>query len=151
VDQYFSKEGLDKLKEELKYRVGVLRPEIAARLKEAKEIGDLSENAEYDAAKDAQAANEGRIKEIKNVLESAVIIPSTDSSGVVRVGSSVKVESKNGMQIFIIVGATESNPGAGFISNESPLGNAFLGHKKGDKVEVRTPKGVVEYRILEVK
>ena len=105
MDQYFSKEGLDKLKDELKHRVEVLRPEIAIRIKEAKELGDLSENAEYDAAKDNQATNEGRIVEIKDILENAVIIENTDGSGVVRVGSSVKVESKNGVQTFVIVGA----------------------------------------------
>lgn len=151
MDQYFSPEGLEKLKDELKERTEVLRPEIAVRVKEAKEIGDLSENAEYDAAKDAQSANEGRIEEIKNILENAVIIENTDGSGVVSVGSSVTVESKNGVQTFVIVGAAESDPGAGFISNESPLGAAFLSHKKGDKIEVKTPKGVTEYKILEVK
>jgi len=150
VDQYFSKEGLEKLKNELEERVNVLRPEIAIRIKEAKELGDLSENAEYDAAKDNQATNEGRIVEIKDILENAVIIENTDGSGVVRVGSSVKVESKNGVQTFVIVGAAESDPVAGFISNESPLGSAFLGRKKGDKFEVKTPKGVTEYKILEV-
>jgi len=151
MDQYFSKEGLGKLKDELKHRVEVLRPEIAIRIKEAKELGDLSENAEYDAAKDNQATNEGRIVEIKDILENAVIIENTDGSGVVRVGSSVKVESKNGVQTFVIVGAAESDPVAGFISNESPLGSAFLNRKKGDKFEVKTPKGVTEYKILEVK
>lgn len=151
MDQYFSKEGLEKLKSELKERVNVLRPEIATRIKEAKELGDLAENAEYDSAKDAQAANEGRIEEIKNILENAVIIESTDGSGIVRVGSSVKVESKNGVQTFVIVGAAESDPAQGFISNESPLGAAFLGRKKGDKFEVKTPKGVTEYKVLEVK
>ena len=151
MDQYFSPEGLEKLKDELKHRVEVLRPEIAQRIKEAKELGDLSENAEYDSAKDAQATNEGRIEEIKNVLESAVIISNTDGSGVVRVGSSVKVESKNGIQMFVIVGAAESDPAQGFISNESPLGSAFLGRKKEDKVDVKTPKGVMGYKILEVK
>lgn len=151
MDQYFSKEGLEKLKEELKRRVEVLRPEIANRIKEAKEIGDLSENAEYDAAKDAQAANEGRVEEIKSILEKAVIITSTNGSGVVNVGSSVKVESGKGIQTFVIVGAAESDPSAGFISNESPLGAAFLDHKKGDKIEVKTPKGITEYKILEVK
>lgn len=151
MDQYFSPEGLEKLKNELEERINALRPEIATRIKEAKELGDLSENAEYDAAKDAQASNEGRIEEIKNILENAVIIESTNGSGIVRVGSSVKVESKNGTQTFVIVGAAESDPVKGFISNESPLGAAFLGHKKGDKIEVKTPKGVTEYKILEVK
>lgn len=151
MDQYFSKEGLEKFKNELEERINVLRPEIAARIKEAKELGDISENAEYDAAKEAQATNEGRIEEIKNTLENAVIITSTNGSGVVIVGSSVKVESKNGIQTFVIVGAAESDPNAGFISNESPLGSAFLGHKKEDAVEVKTPRGVTEYKILEVK
>ena len=151
MDQYFSKEGLEKLKGELKHRLEVLRPEIAIRIKEAKDLGDLSENAEYDAAKDAQATNEGRIAEVKDILENAVIIENTDGSGVARVGSSVKVESKNGVQTFVIVGAAESDPTQGFISNESPLGAAFLDHKKGDKVEAKTPKGVIEYKILEVK
>ena len=151
MDQYFSQEGLEKLKKELEGRITVLRPEIATRIKEAKELGDLSENAEYDAAKDAQSSNEGRIEEIKSILENAVIIESTNGSGVVRVGSSVKVESKNGEQTFAIVGAAESDPVKGFISNESPLGAAFLGHKKGDSIEVKTPKGVTEYKILEVK
>ena len=151
MDQYFSQEGLEKLKKELEGIITVLRPEIATRIKEAKELGDLSENAEYDAAKDAQSSNEGRIEEIKSILENAVIIESTNGSGVVRVGSSVKVESKNGEQTFAIVGAAESDPVKGFISNESPLGAAFLGHKKGDSIEVKTPKGVTEYKILEVK
>lgn len=150
-DQYFSKEGLEKLKRELEERISILRPEIATRIKEAKELGDISENAEYDAAKEAQATNEGRIEEIKNILENAVIITSTNGSGVVNVGSSVEVESKNGIQTFIIVGAAESDPAKGFISNESPLGSAFLGHEKRDKIEVKTPKGVMEYTILEVK
>lgn len=151
MNQYFSKEGLEKLKDELKHRLEVQRPEIAVRIKEAKELGDLSENAEYDAAKDVQASNEGRIEEIKSILENAVIIESADGSGIVRVGSSVKVDSKNGAQTFVIVGAVESDPAAGFISNESPLGAAFLGHKKGDKIEVKTPKGIMEYKMLEVK
>lgn len=150
--QYFSKEGLEKLKAELEERVNVLRPEIAVRIKEAKELGDISENAEFDAAKNAQAANEGRIEEIKSALENAVIISTADSSGgIVRVGSSIKVDSKNGVQQFVVVGAAESDPANGFISNESPLGAAFLGHKKGDKVEVKTPKGVTQYTIKEVK
>lgn len=151
MDQYFSQEGLGKLRNELEERVSVLRPEIATRVKEAKELGDLSENAEYDAAKDAQAANEGRIEEIKDILENAVIITNTNGSGVVNVGSSVKAESKNGIQTFVIVGGAESNPAQGFISNESPLGAAFLGHKEEDEINVKTPKGVTGYKILEVK
>ncbi len=153
MNQYFSKEGLEKLKRELEERLSTLRPEIAQRIKEAKELGDLSENAEYDSAKEAQALNEGRIEEIKSTLENAVIITANNNnSGTVGVGSSIKIESKeNGTRSYVIVGAAESDPAKGFISNESPLGKAFLGHKKGDNVEARTPKGLVEYKILEVK
>lgn len=150
-NQYFSKEGLERLKKELEERTTVMRPEIAKRIKEAKEEGDISENAAFDAAREAQAANEGRIEEIKAVLENAVIISATNGGSVVGVGSSVKVESKRGSQNFVIVGAAESDPLKGFISNESPLGKAFLGRKKGEKVEVRTPKGVAEYKIVEIK
>ncbi len=151
-NQYFSREGLEKLKQELEHRTTVLRPEIAKRLKEAKEEGDISENAAFDAAKDAQSTNEGRIEEIKSILENAVIITGGGSvSGAVTVGSCIKVESKNGVQDFNIVGAAESDPIKGFISNESPLGKAFLGHKKGDSINVKTPKGMAEYKILEVK
>lgn len=149
--QYFSKEGLDKLKNELEERISVLRPEIAERIKEAKEQGDLSENAEFDAAKEAQAFNEGRVEEIKNILEKAVIISTSSNGHTVAVGSGIKVESKNGVQEYVIVGAAESDPVKGFISNESPLGRAFLGRKKGEKVEVVTPKGAVEYKIVEIK
>ena len=151
-NQYFSREGLEKLKQELEERTTITRPEIAKRLKEAKEEGDISENAAFDAAKEAQSMNEGRIEEIKDILDNAVIITGgANSSGVVTVGSSIKVESKNGTNNYIIVGAAESDPIKGFISNESPLGKAFLGHKKGDKIEVRTPKGSADYKILEVK
>ena len=152
TNQYFSKEGFEKLKKELDERVGVVRLEIADRIKEAKEQGDLSENAEFDAAKEAQAFNEGRIEEIKDVLENAILIDSNghNHSNVV-IGSTISVESKHGVQKFSIVGAAESDPTAGFISNESPLGKSFLGKKKGEVIEVKTPKGNVEYKILEIK
>jgi len=150
--QYFTPEGLEKLKKEYEYRTSELRPEIAKQLKEAKSEGDISENAGFDAAKEAQAVNEGRIEEIKLILENAKIFRGSSGKSTVDVGSNVKIESKeNGKQDFIIVGAAESDPLKGFISNESPLGSAFLDHKKGDKIIVKTPRGEVEYKILEVK
>ena len=150
-NQYFTPEGLEKLKEEYKHRTEVLRGEIAKRLKEAKEEGDLAENASFDAAKEAQAVNEGRIEEIKTALETAKVFEGSSGKSTIDVGSGVKVESANGVQDFIIVGAAESDPLKGFISNESPLGDAFIGHKKGEKITVKTPKGEVEYKILEVR
>jgi len=148
--QYFSKEGLEKLKEELAHRKGTLRTDIAARIKEAKEQGDLSENAEYSEAKDAQSTNEGRIQELEILLENAVVISGSSNRVVVQVGSTITVKAGRDDRRYTIVGAAESNPLQGFISNESPLGSAFLGRKKGEKVIVITPKGEVEYKILEV-
>lgn len=150
--QYFSKEGLEKLKEEYTYRTGQLRADIATRIKEAKEQGDLSENAEYTDAKESQSLNEGRIEELKLILDNAVIFAEGGAkSGVVGVGSHLKVQTDKDIREFTIVGAAESDPSKGSISNESPLGRAFLGHKKGEKVTVQTPKGLVEYKITEVK
>lgn len=151
MNQYFSKEGLERLKKELEERTTVIRQEIAGRIKEAKAEGDISENAAFDAAMQAQATNEGRIEEIKAILENVVVITAATGGDTVGVGSSIKVESSRGAHDFVIVGAAESDPLKGFISNESPIGKAFLGRKKGEKVEVKTPKGVVEYKILEVR
>lgn len=150
--QYFSKEGLEKLKEEYEHRTGHQRQEITARIKEAKEQGDLSENQEYADAKEAQSMNEGRIEELKQILENAVIFSNGGGkAGVVGVGTQLKVQTGKDVRELKIVGAAESDPTNGLISNESPLGSAFLGHKKGDSVSILTPKGQVEYKILEVK
>ena len=148
--QYFSPEGLEKLKKELEERKYVLRKEIAAKILEAKDLGDLAENAEFTEAKETQAFNEGRIEELESIIKNAMLISSGRQGVTVSVGSSVKVKSPAGEYTFTIVGASESNPTQGFISNESPLGKAFLGQKKGTEIEVQTPKGVVKYKILEV-
>src|SRR3989344_4393045 len=132
-EQYFTPEGLEKLK------------------KEAKEEGDISENAAFDSAKESQAVNEGRIEEIKATLENVKVVSGSSGKSTVDVGSEVKVESKNGIQTFIILGAAETDPLKGFISNESPLGKAFIGRKKGDNLKIKIPKGEVEYKMLEVK
>ncbi len=150
--QYLSREGLEKLKEEYEHRTTALRAEIAARIKEAKEQGDLSENQEYMDAKEAQSLNEGRIEELKDTLDNAVVIQNGGGKGsTVTVGSVIRVATNGDGREFVIVGAAEADPTNGRISNESPLGAAFLGRKKGDKVTVATPKGSVDYRILEVR
>jgi transcription elongation factor GreA len=149
--QYFSKEGLEKLKEEYEHRTTTLRVEIAARIKEAKEQGDLSENAEYAEAKESQSLNEGRIEELKTIIDNAVIISKPVSGGIVHVGSKIKVQNGGEAREFTIVGAIEADPANGMISNESPLGAAFLGRKKGEKVRVTTPKGPVEYKVIDVQ
>jgi len=150
IQQYFSAEGLEKLKKELEERKGPIRAEIARKILEARELGDLSENAEYTEAKELQSFNEGRIAELEEIIKNAVVIGPKQKREMVVVGSTVKVESVHGEQKFTIVGAAESDPAQGFISNESPLGMAFLGRKKGEEVEVKTPSGVVKYKILEI-
>jgi transcription elongation factor GreA len=151
MSQYFSREGLEKLKEEYEHRTGQLRAEIAARIKEAKDQGDLSENAEYAEAKETQSLNEGRIEELKTILDNAVIIAKPAAGGAVSVGSHITVKNGGEAREFMIVGASEADPANGKISNESPLGSAFLGLKKGERVQVSPPKGPVEYKVIEVK
>ena len=148
--QYLTKEGLEKLKSELKHLKTVKRKEISLRIQEAKELGDLSENAEYAEAKTEQAFIEGRIIEIENTLKNAVVITEDKSKSEVRVGSSFKVKTDSAEMTFTIVGSNEANPSVGLISNESPLGQALLGHKIGDTVEVIAPAGVVKYKIIEI-
>lgn len=148
--QYFSPEGLEKLKKELEERKNTTRAEVNRKILAAKELGDLSENAEYIEAKELQGFNEGRIVELEDLIKNATVIERQQQHSVIMVGSTVKVNSKHGDQKFTIVGAIESNPSEGFISNESPLGSAFLGHKKGEEVEVKTPSGVAVYTILDI-
>ena len=149
---YLSPEGLKKLKEELEKRKSS-RAEISQKIQEAKALGDLSENAEYQEALSIQSFNEGKIMELEEILRQAEVLSgkANHNHEVVEVGAQVKVESKFGNQQFTIIGSSEADPSKGFISNESPLGSAFLGHKKGDKVSVVTPKGSAEYEIVEVK
>ena len=149
--QYFSPEGLEKLKNELQERKEQIRADITRKILAAKELGDLSENAEYAEAKEIQSFNEGRIVELEDMIKNAVLINPHQRPGAVIVGSTVRVRSnQHGEQKFTIVGAAESDPIQGFISNESPLGGAFLGRKKNEEIEVKTPGGVVKYKILEI-
>ena len=149
--QYLSQEGLEKLKRELEERKSEIRADITRKILAAKELGDLSENAEYAEAKQMQGFNEGRIVELEEMIKNAVIISPHQRPEAVVVGSTVRVKSEqHGEQKFTIVGAAESNPIQGFISNESPLGTAFLGRKKSEAIEVKTPGGVVTYKILEI-
>ena len=152
-DQTFiSKQGLDKLKKELDGLKTVKRKDIAWRIQEAKELGDLSENAEYAEAKNEQAFIEGRIIEIENIIKNAVIIDDNKRiSDIVRIGSTVKAKEQDKIKIFNIVGSNEADPDTGKISNESPLGKAFLGKKAGDIVEINVPKGADRYEIISIK
>lgn len=147
---YISKDGLDKLRTELDEMLAVRRPEIAQRIHDAKEHGDLSENAEYEDAKNEQAFVEGRIATLEAMIKNATIIEEHASTEQVGIGSTVTVTTDGETDTFAIVGSAEAKPAAGRISNESPVGRALLGHKKGDKVVVRTPGGDSTYTITDI-
>ncbi len=146
---HLTAEGLQALKDELQELTTEKRTELAERLKEAKADGDLSENAMYDAARDEQSFVEGRIAEIEHILKHADVI-SNKGSGSVSLGSRVHVELEEGSVEYVIVGSTEANPDRGFISDQSPIGKALLGHKAGDSVEVEVPSGNMVYNIRKV-
>ncbi len=148
---YLTKEGLEKLQNELQELVHVRRKEISARIQEAKELGDLSENAEYQEAKNEQAFNEGRIEEIEQTLKHAEVISEQKSTAdEVRVGSEVMTDFQGKNLLLQIVGSNEADPISGKISNESPIGQALLGRKTGDAVTVQTPKGDAVYTIVKI-
>lgn len=150
--QIISEEGYKKLKEELEHLTNIKRKEIANRIERAKELGDLSENAEYQEAKDAQAFNESRIAELNNILKNVKVVQNNNTKEEVAMGSTVTVEDEKGKQKkYTIVSFNEVNPQEGKISNESPLGVAFLGKKKGQQVSVQTPKGEAQYKIKKIE
>ncbi len=150
-DFYLTADGITKLRDELDDLINNQRPKIAQRLKEAKEYGDLSENAQWDDAKDQQAFAEGRISEIETILKHAQVIESPKSSDTVGLGSVVHVEVEDGTQKYHIVGSPEANPEEGKISNESPIGKALMGRKKGDEVAVEVPSGTMTYKIKRIE
>lgn len=150
--KFLTQAGHDRLQKELEYLLKIKRPEVAEHIRIAKEDGDLSENAGYDAAKEEQAFVEGRINTLEMILKSAQIIEGGQNSDVVSVGSRVVVrEDGHDPEDFLIVGSTEANPGEGRISNVSPLGQSLLGGRVGDTVKVHTPGGVTAFVILEIQ
>ena len=150
-----TEEGLAKLEDELQDLKVVKRKEVAAKIKEAREQGDLSENAEYDAAKDEQRDIEIRIEEIEKILKNAEIVTNEDvDAGAINIGSTVRIKDLefNEEMEYKIVGSTEADVLGNKISNESPVGVALIGSKAGDTIEVETPNGeVVKYQIIEIK
>lgn len=150
---YLTREGYDKLQEELEYLRTVKRREVAARLHEAMEGGELIEDAEYEAAKNEQAFVEGRIHELETILANArVIDPSLSRSEIVQVGAKVTIqEGSNEPETYTIVGPAEANPRLGRISNESPLGRALIDHRVGDEVRVDAPDGPFTVKVLKVE
>jgi len=153
---FLTKDGYIKLQKELDDLRSVKRKEVAERLHEAMEGGDLIENAEYESAKNEQAFVEGRIQELKMILANAHIIgddEKQENNGYVQVGSTVYIreEGESRSEKYIIVGAAEADPRNGMISNESPMGKAVLGHQAGDEVQIDTPDGKLKFRITTIK
>jgi transcription elongation factor GreA len=148
---YLTQEGFERLQQELDYLRTEKRTEVAERLRDALEDGELIENAELEAAKNEQSFVEGRIKELEILLSNAKIIQEHHNTEFIQVGSKVKVlEEGYEPEEYVIVGAAEADPRLGRISNESPIGQALLNHKAGDKVKVDAPGGVFEVEILAV-
>ena len=148
---YLTAEGAARLKAELKELTGPKREELAARLRAAIQMGDLSENADYIKAKEDQGFLEGRIQELEYLLGNAVIIENGGNKGVVSVGSHVTIQEEDfPEETYHLVGPTEADPSKGMISHESPIGKALIDHKVGDTVDAETPGGVITFKILKI-
>ena len=149
-----TQEGFDKLEEELNYLKTEKRTEIAERIKTARGFGDLSENSEYDEAKGAQAENEQKIAELETKIRNAKVIDSSEiDTKTVQIGNSVKLYDEEFEEevIYTIVGSTEVDLSQNKISNESPIGKALLGRKKGEVIDVDAPEGIIKFKILAIK
>src|SRR5258708_7649354 len=149
--QYLTKERLEELKIELETLKNKKRVEVAERLKQAKEYGDLSENSEYAEAREEQANVETRIGELEDLLKEAVTIKKSEGSDTVVVGSTVTVKKGEKTSTYTVVGPYEAKPEAGRISDESPLGKAFMKKKVGETVNVTTPSGAMVYEIMKIE
>lgn len=148
---YLTKEGLEELKKELEERQNKTAKDIADKIEEARRLGDLSENAEYKAALDEREFNITRIAELERMIQYASIVKGKKGNAKVDIGDTVRLKDGGPERVYRIVGAQEANPVEGLISNESPIGQAILGKKKGDKVLFDTPGGQEEYTIIEVE
>lgn len=144
-----TQEGIDELKAELKDLIGQRRG-VAERIKQARELGDLSENAEYQTAREEQDRLEARISELEHVLQYSEIIKKPQNAGQVRLGSKVLLKDGGKPLTYQVVGTMEADPSSGKISDESPIGKALLAKKVGDKVEIKTPAGSHIYKIIEI-
>lgn len=153
MTHFLTSEGKKQLEEKLNYYKATKRVEVSEKIAIAREFGDLSENSEYDAAKEEQAQIEAEIRQMEDILLNCQIIESKTVEGQVSLGSTVKVydEEFDEELVLQILGSTESNPAKGIISNNSPVGAALLGKKVGDRVTIKTDAGDIIYKILEVK
>jgi transcription elongation factor GreA len=146
---HLTKEGVAELQAELEKLVAA-RSDVAERIKTAREFGDLAENAEYQVARQEQEKNEARIAELEHIIANVDIIKSSKSDSKVRLGSKVTLEGQKGKKEFQVVGTVEADPLEGKISDESPIGQALLGRKVGDSVEIKTPADVLTYKVVAI-
>lgn len=147
---YLSAEAFEEMKKELEMRKKEFRREIAEKILHAKEMGDLSENFEYQTAKEEQALNETRILALEDIMHDVVIVKDATGAVEIALGTTFMVETDGKKKMFTLVGSNEANPLEGKISNESPIGLAFLGGKPGEEIEFLAPSGKIKYRILEI-
>src|SRR2546425_12561693 len=151
ADVHITPEGLEAVQRELDELISHKRPSIVAKIKAARELGDLSENFEYHAAKNEQGMMEARINELDSIIKNHVLIETKKSTGVVAMGSTVRfAEDGEGEETYRIVGPAEADPKAGRVSYESALGKALIGHRVGEQVEIKTPNGSYRVRIVGV-
>ncbi len=150
---YLTKEGEHRLREELEQLEGPARQDLARRLREAIQMGDLSENADYIAAKEEQGFLEGRIQELKYILGNVTTIEENGQGhDAVEVGATVTIQEDDyPSEVYYVVGSKEADPGNGRISNESPIGKALMGKRVGDTVDVETPGGVIQFKVIKIK
>ncbi|MEL6269243.1 MAG: transcription elongation factor GreA [Chloroflexota bacterium] len=150
---YLTPEGKEAIERELRDLIDIQRPELAQKLKEAVAQGDLKENADYHDAKERQGFIEGRIADLEATLRRAVIIEKSEAGGAVQIGNTVTIREVGTKEdeVYMIVGSAEANAREGKISNESPIGQALIGRKKGDKVKVETPGGKMEFKIRKIE
>ena len=153
VKEYLSKEKFEEFEKELEFLKTVKRKEIAEDLDYARALGDLSENAEYQEAREAQAALEDRISKLEQILKNATIVTDHHHGGTIGIGSTIELlkDGEKKVRTYIIVGSEEADMTSGKISNRSPLGAAVLGKKKGDEVSFTAPKGQMTYKIVDFK
>ena len=150
MPSYLSSKGLEEIKEELVRRQKITRREIAEKIANAKELGDLSENFEYQESKEEQGMNEARISQLENQIHDVVIIDAARGASSIGIGTMFIAEVAGEKKSFVMVGSNEANPLEGKISNESPIGLAFLGAHAGDVISVEAPSGTMHYTILEL-
>jgi transcription elongation factor GreA len=152
AESYISPEGLEKVKKELEQLISIERPEVIERIARARELGDLSENAEYHEAREKQSFIEGRIQELQAIIKNSVLISGHKKSKNVGLGSTVHATCDNGMKFkYTIVGHSEADPSSGKISHESPLGRAFIGKSLGDEFELTVPAGKIKCKIDQIE